>query len=262
MNELKFVQCQLTENDEYIRDDMFYNIKDKIFDIDERHCKINCEIINNKYYWIYIRFGEAKPYSNDAINTETKELMENSRKSYEAELRKQIFCLYNYSDKTLYTSNFKQNAMLKLFLDQAYQKKFNIKKYFAIIEDFAKEINSIKTIKFSSSDRNLFNDGIFKNIEDIYGLGNINAYNLELKLSKNKKIELGDIIDKLNIFKNKKDEGSIDKIIFVGEDDKGVEKIFNLDTFLKKISIPIEKDENQMYDEYLVKNKLIEIIGR
>lgn len=51
-------------------------------------------------------------------------------------------------------------------------------------------------------------------------------------------------------------------MIFVGEDDKGVEKIFNLDTFLKKISIPIEKDENQMYDEYLVKNKLIEIIGR
>ena len=32
MNELKFVQCQLTENDEYIRDNMFYNIKDKIIE--------------------------------------------------------------------------------------------------------------------------------------------------------------------------------------------------------------------------------------
>ena len=58
--------------------------------------------------------------------------------------------------------------------------------------------------------------------------------------------------------KDKKYRGEIDRMICVGKDDKGVEKIFNLDTYLKKMTIPIQKDENEMYDAETIKKYLLE----
>lgn len=47
-------------------------------------------------------------------------------------------------------------------------------------------------------------------------------------------------------------------MICVGKDDKNIEKVFNLDTFLKKIQIPATKDENEMYDSQKVKESILE----
>ena len=58
-------------------------------------------------------------------------------------------------------------------------------------------------------------------------------------------------------WKSKKEEQQIDKMICIGKDDKGVEKIFNLDTFLKRIQITTIKNENEMYDPKIIKDSLL-----
>ena len=47
-------------------------------------------------------------------------------------------------------------------------------------------------------------------------------------------------------------------MICIGKDDKGIEKLFNLDTYLKKIQIVATKNENEMYDPEAIKTNLLE----
>lgn len=58
--------------------------------------------------------------------------------------------------------------------------------------------------------------------------------------------------------KTKKENQQIDKMICIGKDDKGVEQIFNLDTYLKRIKLPVIKDESEMYNPQIIKNALLE----
>ena len=58
---------------------------------------------------------------------------------------------------------------------------FVIKKYFAEPETFVKEINSVKSLKFVSMDKNFFNVGIFNEAKDILGYGD-NLYNLTVEV--------------------------------------------------------------------------------
>lgn len=96
------------------------------------------------------------------------------------------------------------------------------------------------------------------NRKDVCGYGN-DIYNLTIEFKvKDYKFNSKKCLEFLIKSKDKKYRGEIDRMICVGKDDKGVEKIFNLDTYLKKITIPIQKDENEMYDAETIKKYLLE----
>ncbi|MBW1466329.1 hypothetical protein AT935_05705, partial [Campylobacter jejuni] len=73
---LIFTECELIINqNRYPKLSDFDNKQKRyIYDIDGKYCIIDCEIIQDNFFWIYIRYGKTKPYSDKVINTETKEV--------------------------------------------------------------------------------------------------------------------------------------------------------------------------------------------
>lgn len=258
-DKLTFTECELVIDDSSIPEiNVFQNISKDIYENEGFSYDINCEIIDNKIFWIYAEYGKEKPYTNKLLNVETKEYSQNKRNPNEAELRNQLFCMYIPYNAILYMSDFRKSRFLESYLKYKFNRNFIIKKYFAEPKTFVEEINAVKSLKFVFMDKEFFNVGVFENVKDVCGYGN-DIYNLTIEFKvKDYKFNPKKCLDFLIKSKDKKYRGEIDRMICVGKDDKGVEKIFNLDTYLKKIKIPIQKDENEMYDAEIIKKYLLE----
>lgn len=93
--EITFTEFELVVNNTQIPQLGVFNNKGKdIYNSDEVSYIVDCEIIDEKFFWIYMKYGKAKPYANEVLNTETKEIAQNKREPNEAELRNQLFCMY------------------------------------------------------------------------------------------------------------------------------------------------------------------------
>ena len=182
--------------------------------------------------------------------------MQNKREPNEVELRNQLFCMYVPSRAILYMSDFRKNTFLATYLKARFNNEFIIKKYFMNPEEFVKEITSIQSLTFAGLDKNLFNNGIFSEVGDVLGYGQPIKFTIEAKI-KDYNFDPKKCLSFLMFWKSKKEEQQIDKMICIGKDDKGVEKIFNLDTFLKRIQITTIKNENEMYDPKIIKDSLL-----
>lgn len=256
-NKITFTECELVVNETKIPQlNIFENKSEDCYDVDNVSYIVNCEIIDEQFFWIYIRYGKAKPYSKEVLNTETKEIMQNKREPNEAELRNQLFCMYVPSRAILYMSDFRKNTFLATYLKARFNNEFIIKKYFMNPEEFVKEITSIQSLTFAGFDKNLFNNGIFSEVGDVLGYGQPIKFTIEAKI-KDYNFDPKKCLSFLMFWKSKKEEQQIDKMICRGKDDKGFEKIFNLDTFLKRIQITTIKNENEMYDPKIIKDSLL-----
>lgn len=257
-NELTFTECRLVVNESKIAQlNIFENKKEDIYEFDNVSYIVNCEIIDNKFFWIYVRYGKAKPHSDEVLNTETKEIIPNKRNSNEAELRNQMFCMYIPSKDIMYLSNFRKGSFLTTYLKDRFKKEFSLKKYIIEPEEFIKEITSVESLKFVGADRGLFNDGVFREVDDVFGYGQTVAFTLEAKV-KNNIFDSGKILNLLLSWKDRKEKGEIKRMICVGKDDKGLEKIFNLDTYLNKTKLKAIKDANEMYNPEQIKKSFVE----
>lgn len=166
--------------------------------------------------------------------------------------------MYYPDNAILYMSDFRKSRFLESYLKDKFNRNFVIKKYFAEPKTFVKEINAVKSLKFVFMNKEFFNVGVFEGVKDVCGYGN-DIYNLTIEFKvKDYKFNPKKCLEFLIKSKDKKYRGEIDRMICVGKDDKDVEKIFNLDTYLKKITIPIQKDENEMYDAETIKKYLLE----
>lgn len=236
---------------------IFKNIHDDDYEFNGTLYKINCEIIDNKYFWLYARSGKAKPYSSEVININTKETDKNPRNPNQAELRKQTFCLYCPNIGVFYVSNSKSSTFVLSYLKLKFEKNFSLKNYFVSPDEFVKAINSVKSLKFVSMEPNLFNGDIFSEINDVLGYGkNAHDFTLEVKIKENI-FKPETWLQFLTKWKSKKDSQAIKRMICVGKDDKGIKKIFNLDNYLQKCEILAAKDENEMFNPNDIKQAII-----
>ncbi|MSN97038.1 hypothetical protein F1B92_07680 [Campylobacter sp. FMV-PI01] len=255
---LTFSECNLIANNSQIPTlDMFNGIKSKYsYEYENTTYRLECEI-KDDILWIYAKFGNKTPYTDSVFDITTQEDRPNPRTQEELELKNQLFCVYYPKNAVLYISDYRKNTFLSNFLKAHFNQEFSINKYYIEPESFANEINSISSIKFTSTNRTLFNNDIFGEVADVCGYNMPISFSIEAKYKGNNFI-LEKLKDTLLILKNKKENGEIDRVICVGKDDKNMEKIFNLDTFIKKISINIEKDENGMFDPDTIKNIILE----
>ena len=189
-SKLTFTECELIANDSIIPNiDIFNNKQGDIYDLDGISYVVNCEIINETLFWIYVIYGKEKPYADKLLNIKTKEYAQNARSPNEAELRNQIFYMYVPQKAILYVSKFQKNKFLTSYLKDRFKKDFSIRKYIVDPKTFVKEINSIKSLKFISTDKNLFNNGIFDDVRDVCGYGNdesLISFNVEIQLKESK----------------------------------------------------------------------------
>lgn len=258
---LTFTECQLVINQNRCpKLSDFENKKEQKYEAENKVYIVNCEILQDNFFWIYIRYGKAKPYSNEVINIETKEISANKREANEAELRNQLFCMYCRDSATFYISNIRQSNFVSKYLQETFKKDFIVQNHYTDPEKFVSAIKSLKQIRFVSKDKNLFNSGIFSDVNDVMGYGASTSFTIDAQI-KESNFDPKKCLDFLTKMRRKKENCEIDRMICIGTDDDKIEKIFNLETYLCKTDISIQKDINEMYDSELVKDNLLQKIG-
>lgn len=163
--------------------------------------------------------------------------------------------MYIPEEQTIFISNSQKKNFLIKYLNDNFKKTFTLKEYFVSPKDFVKEISSLKKISFVGRDKNLFNGDVFKGVGDIFGYGEAVSFAISINIH-DSKFDPKKCLDFLCLWKNKKEK--IDKMICIGESDDGVEKLFNLETFSKRIDISATKNSNEMYDPESIKSALLE----
>lgn len=263
---MKFAEFNLLVDEQEISNlDLF--VRDKRnneyenFEYEDVQYVIQTKIIQNNIFWLYVRYGKEKPYSKEVLNVSTKTFKQNPKHQKEIELKDQMFGAYVLSEHILYLSNYKKHSFLCAYLSKTYGKKFLIKNYYIDPTSFATEITSIKEIRFVAK-RNVFNGGsIFKEIEDSMGYGSMDTLEVKARITKNTSFVKSKFLNLVDNLLKRKENKEIDKMQCIGKDDSGVEKIFNLETILKKIELKINKKEDGMYDAELVEKNFLEKIG-
>ncbi len=257
---MKFTECDLLVNEKNITSlDIFKNIEEDKFPYEDTEYIVNCEVIDQNIFWLYARFGKTNPYSNEIINRDTRETGENPKQKNQIELNKQLFCAYVMKDNILYISDFRKQNFLSSYLKQRFNQEFLIKKYFIEPKEFTDTITSIGKISFTSK-QNIFTGDIFTEIEDTLGYGSTECFTFEAKINKASIFDSVKCLNLLENLKRRRDNQQIEKMICIGKNDEGVESIFNLDNYLKKIDLNLEQDENGRYDSQKIKNAFLQKI--
>lgn len=248
-----------------IGDNNFPQIKDLVkaccescmYTVDNTEYRVNIKKTEDQYLWFYIQHGAPNPYTNKVLNTESGTEEKNPREKHQVEINQQIFGLF--FNQELYLSNKYKKAFLQSFLKKKLKKDVIIKNFYKSPQEFLEAIHSVKSVKFVTK-RNLFTENsgimdIFPNPKDVYALGIPENFTLEANFY-NAKIT-AQFKQRLSQMVKWKQRGVADSLICIGTDDKGMESVFNVDTFEKKISISEQKNDHGFFDEASVKQKII-----
>jgi len=252
---------QLTEESQHGIDRFDYPNFDTFKDIPDsfnfRHSNSYYEVSVHKhtdYIWFYFKFGNPIPRDENLTNIDTGEKKENPREDIEAELLKQLFCLYHYSQKKLYLSNANKQNLLKAVVDEKLESNFIIKSIFKTKEEFIALLKTVNEISFTEV-RNLFNENSKERqaLIDLTGTDAPDDFTIKAKYSKNK---IRNFLNHLFETKSKPDS-SLKDLIIRGTDENNFSVIFNNDTFSRKVIIQSEKDENATFNPESIKNELL-----
>jgi hypothetical protein len=144
--------------------------------------------------------------------------LNNPRTKSQAELNKQLFCLYDFKQHTFYISDGRKKGFLEEYLKHKLSKDIVIKRFFKSPEEFIEYVKTIENISFTSKN-NLFSitNDMFSDPKDIFGLGQPENFKMDIsyngrKVTKNFKTKF------LNLL-SKKDNIEIQSLICIGKDD-------------------------------------------
>lgn len=257
---INFSALLLYVDDELAKNDFFVPLKDtkrEIVEISSVPYEVFPEFDEeNKFFWLDSTSGTALPCGENVYNLKTKSLEKNSRDTSHVEMREQNFALYDFYKKILYIKNRKFANVLIYYLKlKTGIDNIKFKKMLKNIDDFYDKITTINSIKLASTNE-LFSDrGLFEYSANAFGLGEPNQYTFEIKFNRARKTEM--FKDKLKELINKRKGGEIDSIICAGEDDSAMECVFNMDTFVSKIPIIAEKNNNGLFSPIEIRKLLL-----
>lgn len=217
------------------------------------------ENLNDKYFWLYARYGKSLPYSKIVFNTNVNKNEKNPRITEQIELNKQLFAIYCVESRVFYLSNKKTKSWIEIYLKEKLKQEVVIKSFYKNVDEFLEQIKNVEKVKFVRKN-NLFSlDGgiskIFPIPKDPYGLGEPCELMVEMNYLNAKKTN--SFIKKLKNLYDMKKTNEIDSLICVGRDDKNFESVFNADSFTQKITVEAKKDKEGLYDPTEVKHALM-----
>lgn len=217
--------------------------------------QIECEVIEDRFYWFYSNYGKAMPHRDIVIDLTSGDEQENPRTTQQVEPNNQLFVMYDSESTLLYISNLQKKGFFNDYLTQFTDDEVIIKNVYKTIEEFIDEINSLETIKFTGS-RDLFNsDGdLFSPLRDIFGYGEPEEFTIEAKYHTPMKEALKRELLRLNGYQNKND---IRTLVCIGKDERGFETVFNTNSFISKISFPLQKDDQLLFPPDMVKAQTV-----
>lgn len=212
------------------------------------------------YYWLYAEYGKPLPLAEELFDVEEKTSSINPRKPSQAELRTQLFVLYDFKSSLLYLSNASKSGFLQEFMCTSLHTSVCIKKIYKTAEEFLEIIKLVDNIRIIAYD-DLFTTktGLFDESTNLFGLGVPNQLQLEMRFfNAEKTLTFHDLF--LN-WRDKLTRLEIGSMVCVGYDDKNMEIVFNADSFANKIEVKAQKNNNGMYLKHFIEDSLIQRIG-
>ncbi len=220
-------------------------------------------IKNSKDYifWM-IEHGCIHPRDEFVYNAEMGTTRDNPRTEEELEFREQLFALYDYKRGLFFISDTrKRNIFLKVLNKLGDFNNFEIRGMYIDENEFFNKIQSLSEIRFTMTNDIFSTDAESKkNLERMIG-GNPNN---DVKLSLEFKSEPINTLK--NFIKKLRDESAnkrINSLLIRGNDEKGFERVFNSDEFIKKIKLrDVDKEDTDKFSFNCVLSHLISEIER
>lgn len=219
-------------------------IFDKLNPCDLKHEKglYHLEVDKNTHYvFIVIESGKLEPRDTTVTDYYTNQKRENPKSETELEFLKQFFVLFDLDNNLLYFSDVRHRNLLEKILKDTTEVEFSIKGFYEDKEEFLKILSSVDEIQFTSKD-DIFSTLSQKReaLYDLFETDGLEDITLTVKLSSMK-------INKIKAFLRKivkeSENQQLSGILIRGNDDAGFEHVFNRGTFIKKISINVEKQQ-------------------
>jgi hypothetical protein len=231
------------------------------FPYKDTNYELSGEQVSHSIYWLYIKFGKSIPWTNEVYNYKNNCIESNPRKHFQSELNRQLFIIYDLNKNLLYTSNKNYKNLLEKLFHQRTQKDITIKNIYGDVDSFLKNVRNIKRIRMTRLN-NLFTyeQGVFTDPDDIFGLGKpINA-TIELVYKKTRVTEK--FIEFIRNAVTQKKQLELENLVCIGMDDNDFESIYNTETFIKTITINIQKDKFGLYPVEEVKKSAITAVKK
>lgn len=213
--------------------------------------------LTDTYFWLSASYGSPNPRPTEILNTDDFSTSANPRNSNEVEQREQLFLIITFCDSSMYISNIRQKGFIKKLFEEKLKKNVIIKDIFKSIEEFYNVIRQIDKICFTSKKRDLFSKigDINQVLSDNYGMEEPDEFSVEAKYSRPLTSRIRNTIKKLMR------DDQLKKIIIKGRDDDNFEKVFNNDTFTQKLIICLEKSENGLFNDIMVRDAVLDKLG-
>ena len=217
---------------------------DKLTPCDLKHEKglYHLEVDKNEHYvFLVIESGKLEPRDTTVTDYYTNQKRENPKSETELEFLKQFFVLFDLDNNLLYFSDVRHRNLLEKILKDTIGVEFSIKGLYEDKEEFFKILSSVDEIQFTSKD-DIFSTLSQKRgaLYDLFETDGLEDLTLNVKLSSMK-------INKIKTFLRRilkeSENHQLSSILIRGNDDAGFEHVFNRDTFIKKISINVEKQQ-------------------
>lgn len=261
--EVKFTTYQLLVDESYAEAKLFEKINEA-WNQDYEDEKgtihnVRCAFKEGRFFTFYDNYGSPNPRPELIYDKQTKTKIINPRANYQAELKSQLFCLYDTQNKILYFNNSKKNVFIQKYLQNILSQEVIIKRIFKNIDDFVNTLKTIDKIKFIAH-RNIFANTVnsFKGIKDIFGIEEPESFSIEAKYN----ISTSEQIDRLiKKFRNEQIQLPNSCLTCIGKDDNGIEQVFNEDSFSKTISLMIAENNENLLNVTDVFNELIQRIS-
>lgn len=180
----------------------------------------------------------------------------NPRKPTQVEPDKQIFSIYDCESQVLYISNRQKIGFYRACLKEQIQKDVFVKNFYINVDEFAEKIKTVSSVKLITTN-NLFSAAtkLFDEEKNVFGLGAPANFTLEAVFSDAGLTQK--FVSKLKDILSWKQQGEVDALVCIGKDDRGVESIFNVDSFIEQVSFNLTKDRQGLYDPSEVMDALI-----
>lgn len=220
---------------------------------------INIEFIDDRFLWVAIDYDNVNMYNEKVINIDNDLKENNPRKPSQVEMRYQLFICYDMEENILYITDDRKKGFVKHYIYGILQKEVTIGSIFSTIEDFQNNIKGIKNLKFTQI-RNVSNstpNSIFTQQANILGFDLPEKLVMTLDYGKSP-VSIGKKV--FQDIKQKRSQGEFEKIVLVGVDDENIEQAFDFSSMIQSIKINVNKNENNRYDEDIVKNEFLKEI--
>ncbi|WP_375667452.1 hypothetical protein [Bartonella sp. CL435QHHD] len=217
-------------------------------------------------YWIYVLTGENSPYNPEVIDSENDfQNIPNPRSKNQIEQNKQYFGILIPIELTLFSSNKELNKFLQLHYKKSFPPKtIDISPDIVGKEEFEKKLRLIKEIKLKytqpkqsdffamQSEGNLLK--MAKLVLGEFPTDDYTEIEFGLDIKFKEKNNLKEFF--LNFFKKYEVNPVFKNISFVGKTHNNFDIIFNTENFQHKFAIKTSKNDNGMYNEGNIKEKL------